>query len=88
MSPFDKNVALLVRWTGEANWHFIESVNHGTTECNVRVPFKEAALEFGEIEIREIKSFKGTCKKCFHEICIEVQDPRLWEIYYAYVVNA
>jgi hypothetical protein len=88
MGPFDMNVNTLVRWTGEANWHFVESVNHGTTACNIRVPFKAAALEYCEIEIRKIISFKGTCKKCFHEMCIEFQDPRLWEIYYTYIAVA
>ncbi|MFZ2972724.1 MAG: hypothetical protein WA049_08800 [Ferribacterium limneticum] len=77
----------LVRWAGESNWHLTESINHGTTACNLRIPLKEMAPEYAEIEISEIKSFKGTCKKCFHEICIEHQNQDLWAIYYAHIAE-
>jgi len=78
---------VLVRWDGETLWHLSESINHGTTACNLQIPFDEKASEYAEIDILEIKSFKGTCKKCFHEICIEVQDQGLWEIYYRYIAE-
>lgn len=81
------NETTLVRWAGESNWHFVESVNHGTTACNLRIPFNETAQEYAEIKIREITSFKGICKKCFHEICIETQDKGLWAIYYDHIVE-
>jgi hypothetical protein len=73
---------VLVRWDGESAWHFAESINHGTTACNLHIPFKDASPEYAEIEILEIKSFKGTCKNCFHEMCSEIQDQDMWTIYY------
>lgn len=78
---------MLVRWAGESSWHFVESVNHGTTACSLSVPFTTASPEYAEIKIREITSFKGLCKKCFHEMCIERQDTDLWALYYAYIAE-
>lgn len=81
------NETILVRWAGESNWHFVQSINHGTTACNVHIPLNEVAPEYAEIEIREVTSFKGICKKCFHEMCIDIQDTEMWAIYYAYIAK-
>lgn len=78
---------VLVRWEGQPTWHFAQSRNHGTTACGLQIPLADGAPEYAEISITEITSFKGTCKKCFHEICIEVQDTELWAVYYAYIAG-
>lgn len=79
---------ILVRWPGQSNWHFTPSVNHGSAACGVRIPLNEVAPEYTEIEILEITNFKGFCKKCFHEMCIEVQEQAMWAIYYDHIAES
>lgn len=74
--------AVLVRWTDEALWHFTPSTLHASTACGLSVPFKEASPQHAEIDLLTIESFKGLCKRCFHEMCIDTQDRRLWDLYY------
>ena len=78
---------LLVRWAGQSCWHFVQSFNHGTTACNVRIPLNEVAPEYADIEIHEITNFKGICTKCFHQMCIDTQNSAMWDIYYAYIAK-
>lgn len=78
-----REINLLVKWIGQPNWHLVQSRNHGATECGARVPFKEMASEYAEAG--RIENVKGICFKCFHERCINDQDPAMWTIYYGIV---
>ena len=79
--------AVLVRWQGQPAWHFAPSTLHATTACEKRIPISADATEHQQIDILRITSFRGLCKKCFHEMCIEHQITPLWDIYYKYIVD-
>ncbi len=76
---------ILVRWSDQTDLHFTQSVNHGVTACGLTIPLNEIAPEYAEVKVFELTNFKGLCKKCFHEMCIDFQYVALWEIYYAHI---
>lgn len=80
-----RELNLLVRWGEEPHWHLVPSHNHGKTECERDVPRVQVALEYAETG--RIENVKGICKRCYHEACINDQDPQMWEVYYKYVAN-
>lgn len=78
---------VLVRWKDQPEWHFAASVRHATTACGQGIPLSAEATEHQEIDLLKINSFRGLCKKCFHEMCIENQTTQIWNIYYKYIVG-
>jgi hypothetical protein len=78
---------VLVRWKSQARWHFVTSVLHAKTDCGEPLPLSSEATQHQEINTSQIDSFRGLCEKCFHEMCINRQDRRLWEIYYKHIVG-
>jgi hypothetical protein len=44
-----KETNLLVRWTGQTIWHFVQSYNHGVAACGARVPLNARRQDFALI---------------------------------------
>lgn len=76
---------LLVRWRGQPEWHLVLTHNHGITECKSTVRRDQEALEY--VETGRIENVKGVCKKCYHDACINDQDPEMGAVYYEHIAK-
>ena len=79
--------AVLVKWGDEPVWHLTPSVRHAKTACKKEIPLLKEPTNHQYIDLLQINNFKGICKKCFHEICIDNQIDPLWDIYYKDIVE-
>jgi len=74
---------LLIKWEDQHEWHITESHNHGQTLCQTSIPLESSPLQYAETDI--FLNTNGICFKCFHAKCIDVQDLKLWDVYYKHI---
>jgi hypothetical protein len=65
-------------------WHFLPAEGAASTLCEMRLPVKREDAAHAEIDTADLRSLKGFCITCFHTLCIEKQDPRLWDVFEPY----
>lgn len=79
----DLTSTTLLRWIDQSQWHIAQSELHGMTFCETKIPHDEMPIQ--HVKTGPVQDTEGLCFKCFHNLCIETQNERLWSIYYKVV---
>lgn len=61
-------------------WHFVAKETSEVTRCGCALPRREKR-RYAEIHTDQMHDVKGFCFVCFHDLCIDTQDPTLWDLY-------